>query len=412
MRQLHSWISAPVLPAPPSLPHWLDRLLTVTLTILGFFLAWTPAGVSIVLAILAVIALAAAPAIWRTAPWRDPVIAAGLVLLAYITLHTLWISGFTLTAGQTINRYHELGMAAILLALFRLASQPHLFFRAVVWGVLAYAITHWIALFIPALAADLASRRISAGLCLLLVAFVLVEQARLNPRPWPSRIAAAFLCLTVLFAIDGRTGHLVLLLLAAVVAWVHSPRRWRWVALVAVPMVVVAVGLGSSAVQLRVAETMAASSKNESGELTSTGIRIELIRSGFALSTQYYATGAGFARYAEVNRQSVTARFGPEPVRQGLPWATIENPHSEFVMQIVGGGVAALVLFVVWLVLPVMRRKNGHADVALVGLVLAFAVGCVFNSMLRDFIEGHFYVALLAWLLAHPTAPAATAETV
>ena len=411
MKRILSWIHAPALPAPAPLPHWLDRSLTVVLTFFGFSLAWTPAGVSITLAVLALLALVAAPAIWRSAPWRDPVIATGLVLLTYITLHTLWISGFTLTAGQTINRYHELVMAAVLLALFRLSSQPHWFFRAMVLGVIAYAAAHWAALFIPALAANLASRRISAGLCLLLVAFVLVERARLNPRPWPSRIAAAFLCLTVLFAIDGRTGHLVLLLLAALVAWVHSPKRWRWAALVAVPMVVLAVGLASSAVQLRLAETMAASAKSKNGELTSTGIRIELIRSGLALSTQYYATGAGFARYAEVNRQSVTARFGPEPVRQGLPWATIENPHSEFVMQIVGGGAAALILFVVWLVLPAMRRKNGHANVALIGLVLAFAVGCAFNSMLRDFVEGHFYVALLAWLLAHPTVPAAAAET-
>jgi heptosyltransferase-3 len=34
------------------------------------------------------------------------------------------------------------------------------------------------------------------------------------------------------------------------------------------------------------------------------------------------------------------------------------------------------------------------------GIALAFAVGCLFNSMLLDFVEGHFYVALLAWLLA------------
>lgn len=135
MRRVLSWIHAPALPAPAPLPHWLDRSLTVALTLFGFFLAWTPAGVSIVLAMLALLALVAAPAIWRSAPWRDPVIATGLVLLAYITLHTLWVSGFTLIAGQAINRYHELVMAAVLLALFRLSSQPHLFFRAMVLGV-------------------------------------------------------------------------------------------------------------------------------------------------------------------------------------------------------------------------------------------------------------------------------------
>jgi heptosyltransferase-3 len=37
---------------------------------------------------------------------------------------------------------------------------------------------------------------------------------------------------------------------------------------------------------------------------------------------------------------------------------------------------------------------------ALAGVALAFAVGCVFNSLLLDFMEGHLYVTLLAWLLA------------
>lgn len=408
MSRILTWIRSPALPPPEPLPRWLDRSLIVALTLLGFFLPWTPAGVSIMLAVLSLLGLLAAPKIWRSAPWRDPIIAVGLALLLYITLHTLWVSGFTPAAGRAINGYHELLMAAILLPLFRLVSQPHWFFRAMVLGAIAYAATHWMALFIPALAVALGSRRISAGLCLLLVAFVLTELARSHPRPWPARIAAAFLGATVLFAIDGRTGHVVLLMLTALVAWNHCSKHWRWAALVAAPVALLALSLGSSAVQHRVAETIAGSAKGANGELTSTGVRIELVRGGLALAAQHYATGAGFARYGDVNRQSVTARHGPEAVRQKLHWAVANNPHSEFVMQIVGGGVAAFSLFIVWLVLPALRWQNGHANHALIGLALAFAVGCALNSMLRDFVEGHFYVALLVWLLARPTAPTHT----
>jgi len=33
-------------------------------------------------------------------------------------------------------------------------------------------------------------------------------------------------------------------------------------------------------------------------------------------------------------------------------------------------------------------------------LCLAFALGGLFNSLLMDFVEGHLYIGLLAWLMA------------
>jgi O-antigen ligase len=402
MTNVGNWLQWPSMPATEPLAPWQGRSLTFALTLLGLFLPWAPAGVSIMLAVLGILAVLIAPALWRAAPWRNPVVATGLVLLAYIALHTMWISGLTPATAHAVNQYHELLMAAILLAMFRLAPKPDLFFRAMVAGAVGYAFVHWLALLVPSLGAYLSSRRISAGLCLTMVAFVLIVLARSNSRPWPLRIVAAFLCVTVLFAIDGRTGHLVLLILAAVVGWIHSTRRWRWVALIALPTTLLAVSFGSSSVRVRVAETIAGSAKTERGDLSSTGIRIELIRGGLALAEKYYASGAGYARYAIVNREMVMERFGAEPIKKKLPWADVENPHSEFVMQLVGGGMAALCLFIVWLVLPAMRRQQNQADMILKGLVLAFAVGCAFNSMLRDFVEGHFYVALTTWLLARP----------
>ena len=39
------------------------------------------------------------------------------------------------------------------------------------------------------------------------------------------------------------------------------------------------------------------------------------------------------------------------------------------------------------------------ASGAVGSVALAFATGCLFNSLLLDFVEGHFYGALMAWLL-------------
>ena len=77
------------------------------------------------------------------------------------------------------------------------------------------------------------------------------------------------------------------------------------------------------------------------------------------------------------------------------------NPHNEYLMQLVGGGFAALTLFLAWLVLPMMRKgQSVGVHTSLVGIALAFAAGSLFNSLLMDFVEGHLYVALLVWLLA------------
>ena len=88
----------------------------------------------------------------------------------------------------------------------------------------------------------LGSRRISAGFVLAVCAFLVLMRARGQPRPWPARALAAFLALTVLFAIEGRTGHVVLLVLAVLRRLAPQPAAlalggapwparcwcWRW----------------------------------------------------------------------------------------------------------------------------------------------------------------------------------------
>lgn len=404
-------LGAPLQPPAPSLARPLDAALAAALAALGFFLPFSTAGVSLSLAALALLALPTAPALWRSAPWRDPVMATGLLLLAYIALHTLLTSGLTPAAGQAINRYHELLMAPVLFALLRLVSARRAFFRGLACGAVAYAAAHWLAALSLPLPIDLASRRISAGFGLALCAFVFLDQARASARPWLLRSAAAFLALTVLFAIDGRTGHVLVLVLTAVAAWQHSPPRWRWGAVIAVPLALAALSLGSTAVQSRLGETLGRSDSPE-GTLTSTGIRVELLRNGLALARQHAAFGAGFARYQEIHEQAAQARYGADPARRHLlqdSWVHAPNPHNEYLMQLVGGGVVALALFVAWLLLPVLR--GGPMRGALVGVSLAFAVGCLLNSSLMDFTEGHLYVALLTWLLAQAAEPSLRAAS-
>jgi len=387
------------------MPAW-QAVLAVALGALGFFLPFSPAGVAVSMGVLLVLGLARARAIWRLAPWKDPVMAAGLGLLAYIVAHTLWATGLTAASWHAINRYHELLFAPLLLALMGDGRHRLIFMRALLASAVLLALAHWAALLVPSLATMLESRRISAGFVLAVCAFLVLMRARGQARPWPARALAAFLALTVLLAIEGRTGHVVMIVLVSCAAWLHSPPRWRWAAAVASPLLVLAFAMGSDAMQTRIKETLAGTQPiGPSGQLSSTGIRIELLRVAGDLARRHAVAGAGFANYSTVHAQAARAMNSPQVSAAAYVqthWPVVSNPHNEYLMQLIGGGAISLSLFLAWLGLTFRQALHARAQVSgtLGGIALAFAVGCLFNSMLMDFVEAHLYIALLAWLLA------------
>jgi heptosyltransferase-3 len=389
-------------------------MVAVALAVLGFSAPLSTAGVAISLVALLLLALARAPALWRLAPWKEPVMAAGLVLLVFIGAHTLWFTGWTEATLHTINRYHELLFAPLLLVLMQDARHRRLFVHAFIAGAVLLSIIHWASLFEPGLRASLATRRISAGFALAVCAFIVLMRARGAANPWPGRALSAFLALTVLYAIDGRTGHVVLLALASWAAWLHSPPRLRWLAAVAGPLVLVVLAMSSSAVHTRLSETLSGTARSGAlHELSPTGIRLELLRLAGDLAREHAIVGVGFSNYAQANGRAAQARYANDPAILQEHWVRATNPHNEYLMQLVGGGFLALVLFLAWLGLTFRAALLVPASAAsagmLSGVALAFAIGSLFNSMLMDFVEGHLYMALLAWLLAERSAPASDA---
>jgi ADP-heptose:LPS heptosyltransferase/O-antigen ligase len=385
---------------------WWRAVLVGALACYGFFAGFSTAGMSIALVVLFALSLLRPRAVWGAVPWRNPVIMAGLALFAWITAHTLVTTGFTVDARRVINPYHELLLLPLMVALLREGRHRRVFFRALIAGAVALALGYWTLRGVPSLAADFNSRRISASFVLSVVGFAALLQARQSERPWAWRALAAFLALTVLFAMDARTGHLLLVVLATVAAWLHAPGRWRWVALLVVPLLLVAVALSSTQVRSRVAETFEEPPVMAPGDPTSTGIRRVLAELALDLSRKYAVTGAGYANYSKVHLEAARERYGNDPARAHyLDWWWLNrapNPHNEYAMQLVGGGIVALLLFVGWLGVTVREglRTPSPGGPMLASAALAFAIGCIFNSMLMDFVEGHFYMGMLALLLA------------
>lgn len=381
-----------------------QRVLSAALASLGFFLLWSTAGISLSLAVLLGLCLAAPRRIWRLEPWREPVVAIGLVLWAYIALRNL-AGGIDKAAFGAINQYHELLMVPLLWALMRLARRPQAFVNGLMAGALLFAGLHWLAPFSSQLEWFLQTRRISGGLGLAVCAFLFLEHARLGRLPaWFGYGGAVLLAVTVLFASGGRTGHLVLLLLAGCAAFRAAPRRWRIPAVVAALVIGLLAAAASRPVQQRLTETWEEAQPLVQG-LQDTGKpggpRVELLRSGLGVAQRHWLVGTGWVHYPEE-----FGRVSAERLRSvdGVVGAVSTNPHNEYLMQLGSGGAPALLLYLLWLGWPMWRalRENrpSHPWAGAVGCVaLAFAASSMFNSVLLDFVEGHFYGALLAWLL-------------
>ncbi|MDB5896977.1 MAG: putative rane protein [Ramlibacter sp.] len=388
--------------------QWPERLyqglLTLALAVLGFFVLYSPAGVSMAMAALALLAFAAPMRLWRQQPWREPVLVLGLLLLAYILLRTLIGEGAA--ALPVVNKYQELLLVPVLWALLRVARRPQAFAIGLLLGAFLLAALYWTGM--PKetkLGHWLVLHRISAGFGLAVCSFLLFEHARLGRIPKRAGyLASFFLAATVLAAVNARTGHVVLLVLVGCAGFRAAPPRARIITALAVLVSALVVAAVSPTVRGRVLETLndsEAGSRGQAVKESSTQQRLEIWDNAVTVAREHWLLGTGWGHYLPAVKE-VSARRHPDPA--AVPGALSENPHNEYLMQLGGGGVPALLLFLLWLAWPMARALRdagtGKPWSSAVGCIaLAFAVGCLFNSMLLDFIEAHFYGSLLAWLL-------------
>ncbi|MGH8616135.1 MAG: O-antigen ligase family protein [Burkholderiales bacterium] len=200
--------------------------------------------------------------------------------------------------------------------------------------------------------------------------------------------AAALAGLNVLLMVPGRSGMLMLGLLALYAAWTW--RGWRAlglaIAIGAAGAAFAAVALPSVAGRFAQIATEARDWQPGHPTWTSTGQRLEFYRVSLGLIAAHPLAGSGTGSFALAYREAV-AGTNLEPTR---------NPHNEYLLLGVQLGVGGVVLLIaLWIALwtAAARLPPLERDLAR-GLALAFAAGCLFNSLLLDHTEG----LLFAWL--------------
>jgi O-antigen ligase len=204
-------------------------------------------------------------------------------------------------------------------------------------------------------------------------------------------VLAALATANVLFLVPGRTAYVILtaLLLYAGFAW----SRWRGllsmiaVAALATAVIFNASGWFQERARLAFHEFSAASPAIAADERNSIGLRLELYRNSLEILRDHPVVGVGTGGFPAAYADRI----------KGKGMLPAQNPHNEYLLIAVQTGVIglALLLYLFARQFLLARQLASPFETHLArGLVIAMAVGCLFNSFLLDHTEGMLY----AWL--------------
>lgn len=220
----------------------------------------------------------------------------------------------------------------------------------------------------------------------LFAELALAEASRRRRMLWfAAAIAAA---VNVIFLGQGRTGYLLLVILAVYLGYTRL--HWGRLALGVAAMAAIItaavlipgpfqqrLGLGADEQTSRISEDARISNAE----------RLELYRASLAIIRDQPLLGVGTGGFPRAYAEK--ARDGKVP--------EIRNPHNEYLLIMVQLGLAGLVvlLYLFWTQWRLAPRLATPLEWHLArGLALTMAVGCLFNSWLLDHTEG----LLFAWL--------------
>ncbi|MGH8659344.1 MAG: O-antigen ligase family protein [Gammaproteobacteria bacterium] len=229
--------------------------------------------------------------------------------------------------------------------------------------------------------------RIAHGLLMAYATYLWVEHFMQQGRwRWLWGILAALGLVNLLLMIGGRTGYFVFF--ALIVLFMY--RHWRWQGLLASGLVVVGLALVASHTsdifRARMEEMVNDLKRPEAKVITSSSVRLEFYSNTLGLIMRHPILGGG------------TGSFIPEYAELAKEKALYptNNPHNEFLLITTQVGLFGLVLLLMlgyrqWRMSYGLRPEFSAAAQA---LIVTMAIGSLFNSLLLDFTEGHFYALL------------------
>ena len=347
-----------------------------------------------------------------------PVVRAALGLFMLLAVGILW-STYPAEGTHILGKYADLAFVPIFITLFRASEDRRragIFLLAALLLTLGLSYLNWLGA-IPNdyLRTDQTSQPnvfklyLTQSILMACSAYWFTLLARqTSSLLWRCLwIALAILAtLNVTLMLSGHTGQIILAVLAAYLCF--SAWRWRGVIIAAGCCAILlslllfnqsaqesnAPGIGtqpfSQTGDRRISATINHFKAWQQGGAsnTSTGQRLDFATNSIAIVSAHPIIGVGTGGFAAAYAQQV----------DGLGKDATVNPHNEYLNLAVQLGILGL-LMPALLFLVVWQQAKGlpsplERDLAR-GLAIAFAVGCLFNSMLMDHVEG----LLFAWCL-------------
>lgn len=215
-----------------------------------------------------------------------------------------------------------------------------------------------------------------------------------------ARVLLALLAGLTIFSIThllaGRTGQLVLLSMAAVMALVSAPARWRIPAVLAVFVVGVSILLSSSLLQDRVLQAWADFQHYNDGGVTTTsiGARLDMWSNAWNMFIESPLWGQGTGGY-----QAISSQIYRDPSHCRL---SCIHPHNQYLFFAVEHGLPGLILYA-WLLVAVARhamRSVAGERAMLAGFLTILFVDGFINGPFWVTTERHLFASMLPLLMA------------
>ena len=347
---------------------------------------------------------------WQT-DLKNPAVSGALLLLAWMLLSLLWSHAPMQQTFAGIWKYRKLIYVPLMVFLFanpkwRDAAIKAWLGTAIV--LMLYALIH----ILPDPIGD-GHMGVHPALPLstysyITLGFVLIPALTaglawmMQGRAWVDKSMGALVALlTVAFVVlaqQGRTTYVTLTALLIFFILTQLKSTKKWLAMAVLLIAAVSVGLFSTKVQTRVAEVVADSRVEQTTEtISSSGLRLGFWRTTLDIAKNNPILGTGMGTWADEYRKYVVSTPNTPKIA-----ASGGNPHQEYLLMASQLGFVGLALFLVWLgrCFVGSRSLASHERIAAQSLLVAFTVGCFFNSTLFDSATGHFFCIGLGILFA------------
>jgi len=356
-------------------------------------------------------AIAAEPAAWM-----------GFALLAALLVGVSWSIAPPAEALSAIGKYRELALFGITMFLFsdarwRLRLLWVFFAAALALLVASYAILFGLFHHSDARGlyttqgAVLLKNHITHGFIMSLLASgaIIVALRASGWRRWALGTVSVLAAANVWFAVQGRTGYVVMSVLLLWLAYARWSLRGLVASAIGLALLLAAAWQWAPAFQRRVDQAMLEARDYQvqyAPGQTSIGTRLHFAKRSLESLVQRPVLGAGTGAWGEAFYE---ATVNDPPF---LHDRANQHPHNEYLMLAVQLGSLGLLLFIA-LLATVFRRAARlpqlEAELAR-AFVVAFATGCLFGDFLWDMTEGHLWAVLGGALFGAALNPASAPQ--